>query len=158
MQWSKLKSRVKDFIRPELRERIDFHLTSYRESHDEADKVWFTVDGRRVFCCKHYPHRRAEEYAYHCGLRGESLEAFLREEELFHPKDFGDAMRAYLDMHVRDALASTDPFIKAFAMVDRRVGRRTFAKLRLSESEHELVRAFYEARRTAITTAAAASI
>jgi hypothetical protein len=155
MQWSKLKSRVKDFIRPELRERIDFHLTSYRESHDEADKVWFTVDGRRVFCCKHYPHRRAEEYAYyHSGLRGESLKSALREAEIFHPKDFGDAMRAYLDMPVGDALTSTDPFIKAFAMVDRRVGRRTFAKLRLSEPEHELVKAFYEARRTTITTAA----
>ncbi len=60
MQWSKLKSRVKDFICPELKDRIDFHLTSYRGSHDGADKVWITVDGQRVFGCKHYPYERAE--------------------------------------------------------------------------------------------------
>ncbi|HEX8128340.1 MAG TPA: hypothetical protein VF527_04500 [Pyrinomonadaceae bacterium] len=151
MQWSKLKSRVKEFICPELSDRIDFYVTSYRESHDEADKVWITVDGRRVFCCKHYPHHRAEVYAYHCGLTGESVKSVLREVEIFHPKDFGDAMRAYLDMPVRDALKSPDPFVKAFALVDRRVGRRTFAKLRLSESEHELVKTFYELRRTTVS-------
>jgi hypothetical protein len=149
MQWSKLKSRVRDLIHPVLRDRIDFHVTSYRESHDEADKVWFTVDGRRVFTCKHYTHYRAELHAYYqCGLRGESLKSALREEEIFHPKDFGNAMRAYLDMPVGDALKSADPFIKAFALVDRRVGRRTFMKLQLSDSEHELVRVFYELRRT----------
>jgi hypothetical protein len=151
MQWSKLKSRIKEFIHPALRDRIDFHVTSYRESHDEADKVWFTVDGRRVFCCKHYPHHRAEVYAYYCGLTGESVKSVLREVEIFHPKDFGNAMRAYLDMPIGDALKSADPFIKAFALVDRRMGRRTFMKLELSGSEHELIRAFYELRRTSVS-------
>jgi len=55
-------------------------------------------------------------------------------------------MRAYLDMPISDALKSSDPFIKAFALVDRRVGRRTLAALELSESEHTLVKAFYELR------------
>jgi hypothetical protein len=146
MQWSKLKARVKDFICPELRGRIDFHLTSYRKSHDEADKVWVTVDGQRVFSCKHYPHYRAGVYAYYCGLTGDGVKSVLREVEIFHPKDFGDAMRAYLDMPVRDALKSSDPFIKAFALVDRRVGRKTLEKLELSDSEHKLVKTFYELR------------
>jgi hypothetical protein len=146
MQWSKLKARVKGFICPQLRGRIDFHLTSYRESHDEADKVWITVDGRRVFRCKHYPHFWAEEYAYYCGLRGESVKSVLREVEIFHPKDFGEAMRAYLDMPIGEALKSSDPFIKAFAIVDRRVGKRTLGKIELADGEHMLVRSFYELR------------
>jgi len=37
MQWSKLKTRAKSFIIPSLRKRIDFHVTSYRWSHDEAE-------------------------------------------------------------------------------------------------------------------------
>lgn len=149
MQWSKLKSRVKNFIRPELRGRIDFHLTSYRRSHDDADKVWFTVDGRRVFCCKHYPHHRARVYAYYCGLSLEGAKSALREVEIFHPTDFGDAMRAYLDMPVREALKSSDPFVKAFAVVDRRLGGRTLERLELSDAEHVLVREFYALRRGA---------
>ena len=146
MQWSKLKTRVKNFIHPELRGRIDFHVTSYRRSHDEADKVWFTVDGQRVFCCNHYPHFRALCFALNCGLSLEGARSAVREVEIFRPRDFGDAMRAYLDMPVADALKSSDPFIKAFAIVDRRVGQRMLAQLELSDSEHPLVRVFYELR------------
>ena len=146
MQWSKLKARVKDFICPELRDRIDFHLTSYRESHDGADKVWITVDGQRVFSCKHYPYERAEAEAYHGGLRGEQVKELLREKEIHRPKDFGDAMRAYLDMPISEAVKSSDPLVKAFALVDRRLGKRRLAKLEITGSEHTLVKVFYELR------------
>ncbi|HEX8163237.1 MAG TPA: hypothetical protein VF538_15310 [Pyrinomonadaceae bacterium] len=146
MQWSKLKSRVKSFIRPELRGRIDFHLTSYRESHDGADKVWITVDGQRVFSCKHYPYEWAEAEAHGGGLRGERVKELLRGEEIHRPKDFGDAMRAYLDMPIGEALGSTDPLIKAFALIDRRAGKRALEKLEISDSEHTLVKAFYALR------------
>jgi len=146
MQWSKLKAKVKDFICPELRDRIDFHLTSYRESHDGADKVWITVDGKRVFSCKHYPYEWAEAEAYHGGLRGEQVKELLREKEIHRPKDFGDAMRSYLDMSITEAVKSSDPLVKAFALVDRRLGKRTLAKLEISDPEHTLLKAFYELR------------
>jgi hypothetical protein len=146
MKWSKLKSRVKDFICPELRGRIDFHVTSYRESHDEADKVWITVDGQRVFSCKHYPYERAATAAFYRGLRGQELKESLREKEIHSPKDFGDAMRRYMDMPIGEALQSSDPLIKALAIVDRRVGKRTLGVLEISDSEHSLVRAFYSLR------------
>jgi hypothetical protein len=147
MQWSKLKSRVKDSICPELKDVIDFHLTSYRESHDGADKIWITIDGKRVFSCKHYPHERAEMRAYsERGLRGEGIKTFLREREIHSPNDFGDAMRAYLGLPVHDALLSTDPLIKAFAIVDRRLGKRSLEKLEISDSDHSLVKAFYRLR------------
>ena len=60
MQWSKLKTRLKDRICPELRDRVDFHLTINRGSHEGADKVWITVDGDQIFSCKHYPYERVE--------------------------------------------------------------------------------------------------
>ena len=152
MQWSKLKSRVRGLICPKLRDRIDFHLTSYRESHDGADKVWITVDGQRVFSCKHYPREWAEAEAYYGGLRGEQVTDFLKAREIHGPGDFGNAMRAYLYMPVGEALKSSDPFVKAFALVDRRVGKRAIAKLEISDAEHTLVRAFYELRRGAAHT------
>jgi len=147
MQWSKLKARVKEFICPELKDRIDFHLTSYRESHDGADKVWITIDGKRIFNCKHYPYEWARTEAKHAGLRGEQIESFLAEKEIHNPGNFGDAMRVYLDSTIHEALESSDPFVKAFAIIDRRVGKRTLDKLELSDSEHSLVKAFYELRR-----------
>ena len=74
------------------------------------------------------------------------MKAVLREKEIHRPKDFGDAMRAYLDMPVGEALESQDPLVRAFAIVDRRLGKRRLAKLELQESEHSLVKAFHKLR------------
>ena len=146
MQWSKLKSRVKDLICPELRDRIDFHLTSYRSSHDGADKVWITIDGKQIFNCKHYPYERAEFAAHLSGLHDDEAKSALRAVEIHSPGDFGDAMRSYLDMSVGDALQSPDPIVRAFAIVDRRVGKRALAKVDVSDCQHTLVNAFYQLR------------
>ena len=53
---------------------------------------------------------------------------------------------AYLDLPIREALRSSDPLVRAFAIVDRRVGRRILEKLEISDSEHTLVKAFYALR------------
>jgi len=146
MQWSKLKTRVKDRICPELRDRVDFHLTSYRRSHDDADKVWITIDGEPLLKMKHYTHQRAEYEGYSCGLSGAAIRSLLSELEIFHPKDFGDAMRSYLDLPISEALASTNPLIKAFAIIDRRVGKRTLMKVEISDTDSPLIRTFYSLR------------
>ena len=146
MQWSKLKTRIKDFICPELKDRIDFFVTSYRESHDGADKVWITVDGEKVFECKHYPYEWAEADAYYSGLRKNEVKTLLREKEIHSPRNFGEAMRVYLELPIEEALKSSDPLVKALAVIDRRIGKRTLAKLELSDSEHSLIQMFYELR------------
>ena len=146
MQWSKLKARVKERICPELRDKVDFHLTSYRRSHDDADKVWITIDGETIFKVKHYAYERARAEAFYCGLSGAAIKSVLREVEVFNPADFGNAMRTYLDLPIAEALASTNPLIKAFAIIDRRVGKRTLLKLELAASDSPLIIAFYSAR------------
>ena len=146
MQWSKLKSRVKSLVATELRDRIDFHLTSYRKSHDGADKVWILIDGERVFDCKYYVSERETAYAFFNLLRGNQIKSALVDAGVHSPQDFGRAMRAYLDMPVDEALKSSDPIVRAFAIVDRRVGKRTLAKLDLSDCDHALVKAFYDLR------------
>lgn len=147
MQWSKLKSRVKDFIRPELKNRIDFHLTSYRESHDGADKVWILIDGEKNFDFSYYPYEFAEANFYHKGLNKEQIKDLLEANEIHRPKDFGDAMREYLDLPIGKALESSNPIIKAFALIDRRIGKGRLDKIEITDSEHSLVKAFYGLRR-----------
>ena len=147
MQWSKLKSRINGLICPDLRSRIDFHVTSYRASHDGADKVWITIDHERVFSCKHYPYERAERQAYYDGLEDTQLKQVLREKEIHSPDDFGNSMRAYLDMPIEKAFASEDPLIRAFSLIDRRLGKRPLESLEIADSEHTLVKAFYRLRR-----------
>lgn len=147
MQWSKLKTRFRAFICEELRERLDFHVTSYRESHDGAAEIWVTLDGKKLVDYGHYRFEFAEREGYYDGLAGEELEQWLTSNEISSPKFVGNAMREYLDMTVEEALASSNPFHRAFAVIDRRLGKRTLEKLKLEEAEHSLVRTFFELRR-----------
>jgi hypothetical protein len=150
MQLSKLKSRIQSLISPELRERIDLYVTGYRKSHDGADKVWITVDGAKVFSCNYYHSERATAEAFYSGLRGEQIKSYLDGREIHTPRDFGEAMRLYLDMPIAAALNSSAPLIRAFALIDRRVGTRTIAQIEMPDSEHTLVKAFYELRRASM--------
>ena len=129
-----------------LRDRLDFHLTSYRESHDGAGEIWITLDGEKIYTCGHYKFEFAEREGYHSGLAGEELQTWLAEKEIHSPGSFGTAMKEYLDMDSKDALASPDPFIRAFAIIDRRTGKRALARFELSENEHSLVKTFYRIR------------
>ncbi len=70
----------------------------------------------------------------------------LDQRELHDTQHLVGSMRAYLDMAVSDALKSDDPFIKALAIIDRRVGSGTLKKVEIDDSEHSLVKAFYELR------------
>ncbi len=146
MQWSKLKSKVKEMLCPELKDRVDFYLTSYRKSHDEADKVWITVDKQKVFSCKYYPYQWAESEAYYDGLNQEEAKKLLSSNEIHNPKGFGDAMRNYLSLPIRKALQSSNPLIRAFAIIDRRIGKRTINSMKVSDSEHTLIKKFYNLR------------
>jgi hypothetical protein len=162
MQWSKLKARVKSFICPELRDVIDFHVTQYRKAHSWISESWVTVNGRKVFGCgsrtyfmeynreldnmlrENPPAPIWPQKGYE--LTGQRLAAALMAKEVHEPQHMGKAMRAYLDLPINEALESDNPFIKALAIVDRRVGKRTVEKLEIDNSEHALVRMFHELR------------
>ena len=157
MQWSKLKSRVKAFTCPELKDRIDFHVTQDRKAHSWISESWVTVNGERIFDCgsRTYAREAAYEFLSHEESSSDvevedgnwSIQDALKRREIHEPQHMGEAMRAYLDLPIDQALGSDNPFIKALAMVDRRVGKRTIAKLEVDKLEHSLVKAFYELRR-----------
>ena len=161
MQWSKLKSRIKALICPELRDRIDFHVTRYREATDFGTEAWITLDGEKIFGAGHYHrfvpeciewHRRVENINNLPHPRPDlssvpqQIEEMLDEQEIHHTDQLVGAMRSYLDLPVHDALRSGNPFLKALAIIDRRVGNRTLEKLEIDESEHSLVQGFYKLR------------
>ncbi len=149
MQWSKLKAKVKSFIGSELADRIDFHLTSYRKSHDGADKVWILVDRQKIFDIKHYDYVFAEQDLYwNSNINGQHVKEILINSEIYNPQNFGNAMHEFLNLPIKDALQSVNPLIKAFAIIDKRIGKRTLANLKISDSDHNLVRLFYNLRIT----------
>jgi len=102
------------------------------------------VDGLKVFSAN-YSEYQMERFAlrWNHGIEHGEARDILARREIHDYHDVGDSFRAYLDMDPHEALASQDPVLKALAIIDRRVGKRTLRKLRVSRDEHSLVRVFY---------------
>ena len=61
--------------------------------------------------------------------------------------EFADALEKYRNQSIKDSLASDDPIVKMFALLDRRTGRRTMEKLaEASRDWPEWLRKAYEFR------------
>jgi hypothetical protein len=141
----------------EMQGRVDFHVTSYRHSHDEAEKVWITLDGSRIATYSWYQKqwkpvlrdKKGRLVRYHA-LTAESQPAdhpaWAEFEKMHLPQDFGAAMRMYLDLTARNALHSTNPLVRALAVIDRRVGKRSIQAISMSQDEDPLVQALLKAR------------
>jgi hypothetical protein len=158
MPWSKLRSTIRGLICPELRSRIDFHVTSYRHSHDGAEKVWVTIDGNRVLTSSWYQHKW---YGWPRDPKGrldwktEFPKNVDKERDEVHlPQDVGEALRAYVDLPIGTALKSDNLFIRAMSIVDRRTGKRTLQAMQISDDDHSLIKAFYALRLSTIKPAA----
>ena len=61
--------------------------------------------------------------------------------------EFAEALEIYRQSEIKENLGSPNPIIKMFALLDRRVGKRTLEKLAASiKEEPELVQKIYEFR------------
>jgi len=165
VQWSKLRSNVKSLICEELRSRVDFHVTRYhgrRSTRARTGEV--TVDGRPVLGLSYDRFCRESDGWFASILGGQkwgiwagpsSAETQWSEhqsDQIHPPQQLGDAMRAYLNMPIEEAIASLNPFIRSLAIIDRRVGRGTIEGLEVGEGDHFLVREFYRLRVQALAS------
>ena len=61
--------------------------------------------------------------------------------------DFSEALETYRHQPIAASLASQDPIVRLFAIVDRWVGRRTLEKIKDTAADQpDWLRPFYEAR------------
>jgi len=154
MQWSKLRSHLRTFVTPDLRKRIDFHLTNYRKLGEDANEFLITLDGQKVFSASYSRHniasyivaRRTGLSQWGDGKEANSLEHILTEREIHAPTDITSSIRTYFDLDPQVALRSSDPILKALAIIDRRIGLRTLKSLEIADDEHSLVKTLYALR------------
>ncbi len=166
MRWSKLKQRVEDRIAPSLQRRVQVYSTWYRcLGHDRLGRVWITVDKREVANMSDWPYwidysdlvdeiRATISAPDHCDpaqLRELSAasgkaETILHRQGRYSRYQAQAMLKRYLSLTIDDALRSDEMLIRAFAMLDSRVGKRRLRTLHLGDDEHPLVRQFYALR------------
>ncbi len=165
MRWSQQRKQIKLLICPELRKRIDFHVTCYREAHDHVGEAWITIDGEKVFGASFYEWWKAfdkaleqtQEHstlsgplAIHTGSHFQTFtpitEQLVLDQEVYETGYFLESLKSYLETALEEALRSSNHLIRAFAMVDRRLGKRRFAKIEIKDSDPNIVKLFYVLR------------
>jgi hypothetical protein len=150
MQWSKIRTRLLALFASNVKGRVDFHLTKYRKFGDTAHELWVTIDKKRVFSAS-YCTNMVEEAVLRLNTWGDSAKAerardILERREVHDPADVVSSIRTFLDLDPQIALTSTDPVLKALAILDRRIGMRTLKGIKIGDDEHSLIRTFYALR------------
>lgn len=164
MQWSQLKKRVEETFADEVKERLEVWVTRYRHAHDGAGEAWITLDKQKIVTMGNLRFQIAHaESASRLRQQGNCLdyrdptqapgyrEAWdeareeLHDTGIFSSHDLPKSMLAYLNLSIDDALVSENPIIRAFAMLDRRLGKRRLCNFD-STDEHPLVSQFHHFR------------
>lgn len=149
MRWSQLKKRIEETFAERVKGRVEVFVTRYRHAHDGAGEAWVTIDGAQVSCMSeiaYWKHRMTlhkrimreagapERPDYRdAELRRTSWEAHDRAEqttladEVYSDEAFKEALFDYLNLSIEEILASENPIIRAFGMLDRRMGKRRLA-------------------------------
>ncbi|MDN4495421.1 SF0329 family protein [Ureibacillus aquaedulcis] len=172
MQFSKLKKMVEGLLCDSLKRRVGLHAAVYRHSHDDQARVWLTFDKRQIlsasdlsFSLEHYHLEQAlkEQYKLQPIPYNDDWEVMLNsperkaliaasdqaEEELVEAgvwgsRHFYQALLNYPNLSIEEALTSENSLIRAFALFDRRVGKRRL--LKMEHFEHPVEGEFFKIR------------
>ncbi|MBD5471119.1 MAG: hypothetical protein HDR19_08420 [Lachnospiraceae bacterium] len=155
--WSGLNNQLTDFLCDEFKDRISFFLTRYHKVHDAYGRAAILLDGKELVCFSWIEsyHRYNILYEAHekNGVRWdyytpEMIEKW-NENAIYSDWNFLSAATSFLEMPIDAALKSDDYVIRIFAILDRRVGKRTLKKIKEQgdyQTLPEWVKQFYELR------------
>lgn len=154
--WKGLRKQLSGNLCDELKERIDYFLTRYHDVHNAYGRAAILLDKKELVnfaWIEMYRQESAMTELYHKGYPYEETCQLLKpmwdSNCTYYEMDFLDAVLTFRNMDIGEALASENLIIGILAIMDRRVGKRTLAKIKKEqkyEAYPEWVRQFYELR------------
>lgn len=168
--WSRTRKILEqEMICESLKGRIQYFMTHYHGAPDNYGRFCVRVDGKEVVFAN--PYNESKLFAYANRLQKErgiprrewTGKGFLYEEENLEIENeaatilmregnmdmwqITNAIDQYLTMNAQDAIHSDNEVIRLFAIVDRRIGKRTLKTLTAKIKEQpEWLKFFYKLR------------
>lgn len=156
--WAGLHQWLRGCLCGELKDSITYFLTRYHKVHNAYGRAAILLDGRELVCFSWIEQYRQEQmvaakYAEdtsqnYLGLY-DALKPVWDENAAYCEMDFLQAVLAFRQLSIQDALASEDSIVRILAILDRRVGKRTLQKIAQAGEYRQYpvwVRRFYELR------------
>lgn len=170
--WSGLRKTLEqDLLCPALRGRVQYFLTHYHGAPDDYGRFCVRVDGREHVMANPYsyyvkgyageefrlkeerniPEREWTDKGMLHETENQAVEDEVERQAIadgvFEIWFVTRAIRFYTQSPIGDSLHSEDPLVRLFAVLDRRVGRRTLERLALAvEAQPEWLQYFYRLR------------
>jgi len=136
LSWSAMRKALEqDNICDSLKGRIQYFATRYRRSHDEEGRVAIRLDGKEIFksCFYDWQGKRdfvvksnaiSKEQANSYWDYWDSVHLETKNHGGFDQRGFYEAFYAYHNQSIEKSLASSDPVVRLFAIMDKRLGKR----------------------------------
>ncbi len=137
--WSGIRKKLEqNYLADCLRGRIQYFVTRYREAHDGVGRACIRLDGKEILQGCHFHTERywtnvMDDHALDLGA--------------FDEGDFYAAFQQFNNQSIEKSLNSENLIVRIFAVLDRRVGKRTLLKLEESiQNEPVNFQTFYAIR------------
>lgn len=160
MRWSKLQKSLEDLLADSVKEHLQVHFTRYgRSPSSMMDRAWITWNKEEILNFStvgwlNGTHRVATQM-YEAGERkeppvwytsSEEVVKRLEQSEIFSRQQLYDALQTYLSLSIEQALDSSNVLIRAWAMFDRRLGKRRLSNMEFRPSDSLLIKRWYQLR------------
>ncbi len=158
--WSGMRKYLEQEMLAEcLKGRIRYGCTSYK-GMDGCRIFEVCIDGKRV---KHFSWETVNTYFINNGFK-QNTEPFgkmeywaefwelldntpMNDRTEYTDGEFCDALNEYRNQDVQSSISSENPLVMMFAILDRRIGKRTLVNIKpLLEGKPLWLRQFYELR------------
>ena len=157
MKWSQLRLRTRENLCDELKKRVDFHVARYRKSHDgDYRRGWISVDGEQLASWSCFEQLFAGsdvqidevKKRFPDGWSPKEYDRFISERGIYSGSEFMSLLFEYLSFAPHKMLNAEIPLLRALAILDRRVGKRSIASFEINKEEDPIVTALYHLRLT----------
>ena len=153
--WSKIRHKLEnDYLADSLKNHIQYFATSYSKCPDHEGRASILLDGQQIIAGSY-----CEQWSKSSLLPDdETLEKRLHYEfpymdntalkySQFDQRCFYQAFYEFDNQSIEKSLASKNLLVRIFAILDRRVGKRTLSRIKENiGSEPEIFRVFFNIR------------
>jgi hypothetical protein len=157
--WSDVRKRLDSLLCEKLKDRVDYFLTHYNKVHDAYGRAAIRLDGKDIVCFSWINmYIQEEDLSEQIKNKGywdyndPELVAKWAQEGTYCEGDFLEAALDFLNLPIDEALNNESYLIRLFAIMDRRVGKRTLKRI-VDEKVYleypKWIRQFYELRLSA---------
>ena len=154
--WQGLNKQLTELLCEPLKNRISYFLTRYHKVHNAYGRASIRLDGIEltnfswveVYKQSNDVKKQWEETGV-WDYEAPVLKDKWNREATFSDYDFLYAAVKFLQLSIKDALQSDNYLIRVFAIMDKRVGKRTLEAIKKSgeyKTYPKWVRQFYELR------------